>query len=198
MDKYKWNRLHFYFQIHDVSVQYLAASGGLISVSKSIFRLVRTFVRRTLKKTCSWYSYRKIVQQLDSHATFAGRHLKKVCHKFKKSRTEATNKVSRSGELFMFTNGISDKFSAIRHDKRQPMNMPHLEWDGKQFQVCTPQLPPSIIVEITMMPKSHATFGWVPKKPVNVLPHSIIGQAGDSKIPWVSEWVLDTNHPPTR
>lgn len=43
---------------------------------------------------------------------------------------------------------------------------------GKRFQKRSPELPRSVEVEVTMMPGVHATFGWVPKKPVS--PHAYL------------------------
>ena len=99
-------------------------------------------------------------------------HLKKVCWKLMTSREEATNWASRSEESVMFANKIPDSHPTYTDRKRDLMQLiavPHLIWNGKQFQRRSPEPPPSVTMEITMMPRTHATFNCMPTNTVSYI-----------------------------
>lgn len=113
---------------------------------------------------------------------FCGRtgHMTKGCWKLAKSEAEATSRTLKSEESFVFTNStpggqFTRKIS--RHNNMGLTNVPHLEWNGDRFQRSSPELPPSMAAEITMMPGIHATFGRIPKKPVSPRAHPVLAFA---------------------
>ena len=118
------------------------------------------------------------VRQICQHCGLTG-HSKKVCRKLATSRTEATSKASRS-ESFMFTNSTPDRrpaCKASRRNRTQSTTVPHLEWNGGLFQISPPEPPPSVRVEIAMLPGTHAAFGRVPKDPVSLRSHHVLAFA---------------------
>ena len=107
-------------------------------------------------------------------------HYKKSCKKLTTSRTEDTSRATRSAESVMFVNNTPESHTACkanRHDKTQLATVPHLEWDGKQFQRNPPEPPPVVTVEITMLPRTHAAYGHAPKDAISDSSHHILAFA---------------------
>ena len=95
-------------------------------------------------------------------------HIKKVCRKRMTSRMDTMSKA------FMFAN----KNHAVRkHNRTQWRAMPHLAWNGEQFERSPPDPPPLATVEVAMMPKTLAKFGCVPMGSVSRRSHKIIAFA---------------------
>ena len=87
-------------------------------------------------------------------------HVKKVYRKFVKSEAEATSRALKSKESFMFMKShlcvlggggqITHKIN--RHNNMGLTNVPHRELNGERFQRSSPELRPSVVAEISMMP----------------------------------------------
>ena len=117
--------------------------------------------------------------QLECHFCGSVGHIKKVCRKFAATGKDAKSKIAKS-ESFSFANTSSESdppHRVKRRGKSQPATTPHLEWDGKQFQVNSPEAPPSITVEVTMVPEAHAKFGRQLRNPVSQVNHHILAIA---------------------
>lgn len=106
--------------------------------------------------------------------------MKKVCWKLVESKAEATSGTSKSDNSFMFTSGTPrDQFTCQidKHGSMRVVNMPHLKWNGKKFRWSSPEPPPLVEVEITMMPGTYAIFGHPPRKPITPRAHPILAFA---------------------
>ena len=101
-------------------------------------------------------------------------HIKKVCRKRVMSGTGTTSKASRSEESFMFAN---KNYTVRKHNRMQLRAMPHLAWNGEQFERSPPDPPPLATVEVAMTPRTHAKFGCVPTGPASRRSHKIIAFA---------------------
>ena len=101
-------------------------------------------------------------------------HIKKVCRKRMTPRTDTTSKASRSEESFMFAN---KNHEVRKHNRTQWRTMPHLVWNGEQFERSPPDPPPLATVEVAMIPRTHAKFGCVPTGPLSSRSHNIIAFA---------------------
>ena len=118
---------------------------------------------------------------------FCGRigHAKRVCQQLNRgSVNRATTTGSKEESCTFSTKGHTDSFSgmACQNTQRkwrgkvnpaQANAVPHLIWNGNRFQRGPPDPPPSLTIEITLIPEAHAEFGHASKKVSNLRTHRI-------------------------
>ena len=106
-------------------------------------------------------------------------HFKVACRRFANVGKDAKSKASKS-ESFTFTNNTSERCPTRRgrsQGRTPPEAIPHLEWDGKQFQASSPAPSPSITVQVSIIPGAHSKFGRRLRNPTDQRSHRIIALA---------------------
>ena len=76
----------------------------------------------------------------------------------------------------MFAKNTPDSnpaYTDCKHDSTQLIAVPHLAWNGEQFQRSSPEPPLSVTMEIAMMTGTHAAFSCIPTNTVSHKSHHI-------------------------
>ena len=111
-------------------------------------------------------------------------HVMKAC---RRARWESTNRSSvDTVESSILTSRVHNKGSSriaypVKRSKRgrgkvsptQPKAVPHLIWNGSKFQRGSPDPPPTLTLEVTLVPEAHAEFGYTAMEANSLHTHRI-------------------------